>query len=215
MSKNLDGWSDDRPYYMIYQDKYALKNIYAQLNIDPPDVGLVSYIGANTKRRTRDYSINADYGKSNELNQGKEKHDGYKEKRRDKRGKLGASYIDADESSIIREYANIQDIKEMNNMLFYRQILKGIIRYCGAKYKHPICYIKSKIELYDEFDVTCKNEDVFVRMNKDCVWLKRSNMETNELNMSRIMGEVCMVGYVIEEANNNHPRIIKALVIYT
>ena len=31
MSRNLEGWSDDRPYYMIYQDKYALKNIYAQL----------------------------------------------------------------------------------------------------------------------------------------------------------------------------------------
>ncbi len=213
MSKSLDGWSDDRPYYMIYQDKYALKNIYAQLNIDPPDVGLVSYIGANTKRRTRDYSINADYGKSNELNQGKEKHDGYKEKKKDKRGKFGASYIDADESSIIREYANIQDIKEMNNMLFYRKILRGIIKYCGAKDKHPICYIKSKIELYEEYNK--EEEDIFVKMKNNCVWLKKNNMQTSVINMARIMGEVCLVGYVIEEASENRPRIIKALVIYT
>ena len=213
MSRNLEGWSDDRPYYMIYQDKYALKNIYAQLNIDPPDVGLVSYIGTNTKRCTRDYSVNADYGKSNELNQGKEKHDVYREKRRDKRGKIGASYIDADESSVIREYANIQDIKEMNNMLFYRKILRGIIKYCGAKDKHPICYIKSKIELYTESNND--EEDIFVKMNNDCVWLKKDNMQTSAVNMARIMGEVCLVGYVIEDANENRPRIIKALVIYT
>ena len=213
MSKNLDGWSDDRPYYMIYQDKYALKNIYAQLNIDPPDVGLVSYIGANTKRRTRDYSMHADSGKSNETNHGKENHDGYKEKRRDKRGKLGASYIDADESSIIREYANIQDIKEMNNMLFYRKILRGIIKYCGAKDKHPICYIKSKIELYEEYNK--EEEDIFVKMKNDCIWLKKNNMQTSVANMAKIMGEVCLVGYVIEEASANRPRIIKALVIYT
>ncbi|MBR6689143.1 MAG: hypothetical protein IKL68_03925 [Clostridia bacterium] len=213
MKHNLDGWSDDRPYYMIYQDKYALKNIYAQLNIDPPDVGLVSYIGANTKRRTRDYSMHADYGKSNETNHGKENHDGYKEKRRDKRGKLGASYIDADESSIIREYANIQDIKEMNNMLFYRKILRGIIKYCGAKDKHPICYIKSKIELYEEYNK--EEEDIFVKMKNDCIWLKKNNMQTSAANMAKIMGEVCLVGYVIEEASADRPRIIKALVIYT
>ncbi len=213
MSKNLDGWSDDRPYYMIYQDKYALKNIYAQLNIDPPDVGLVSYIGTNTKRRTRDYSMHSDFGRSNELNHGKENHDGYKEKRRDKRGKFGTSFGDADESSVIREYANIQDIKEMNNMLFYRKILRGIIKYCGAKDKYPICYIRSKIELYDEYNND--EEDIFVKMKNDCVWLKKSNLQTSALNMARIMGEVCLVGYVIEEATSDRPRIIKALVIYT
>ena len=157
--------------------------------------------------------MHADYGKSNETNHGKENHDGYKEKRRDKRGKLGASYIDADESSIIREYANIQDIKEMNNMLFYRKILRGIIKYCGAKDKHPICYIKSKIELYEEYNK--EEEDIFVKMKNDCIWLKKNNMQTSAANMAKIMGEVCLVGYVIEEASVNRPRIIKALVIYT
>lgn len=214
MEQKLDGWSDDRPYYMIYQDKYALKNIYAQLNIDPPDVGLVSYIGTNTSRYSRDYSLNADFGRSNETNHGKENHNGYKEKRRDKRGKLGTSYTNVNEASVIREYANIQDIKEMNNMLFYRKILRGIIKYCGAKDKHPICYIKSKVELYDEWNKE-KGEDIFVKMKGDCVWLKKNNMETSALNMAKIMGEVCLVGYVIEEATVDKPRIIKALVIYT
>ena len=101
----------------------------------------------------------------------------------------------------------------MNNTLFYRKILRGIIRYCGAKDKHPICYIKSKIELYDEYNDEA--EDIFVKMKNDCIWLKKSNMETSALNMSKIMGEVCLVGYVIEEASKAKPRIIKALVIYT
>ena len=215
MKQNLKGWSDDRPYYMIYQDKYALKNIYAQLNIDPPDVGLVSYIGTNTKRQTRDYSIHTELGQTNEFEWDKDNKVGYKERRRDKRGKLGTNYIDVGESSIIREYANIQDIKEMNNMLFYRKILRGIIKYCNEQDKHPICYIHSIIELYEDFDTNNKNEDVFVKMKGDCIWLKRSNMETSELNMAKIMGEVCLVGYVIEEAKENRPRIIKALVIYT
>lgn len=213
MRHDLEGWSDDRPYYMIYQDKYALKNIYAQLNIDPPDVGLVSYIGTNTSRHSRDYSLSIDRGKSNELNHGKEKQAGYKEKRRERRGKLATSFANVNESSIIREYANIQDIKEMNNMLFYRKILRGIIKYCGAKEKYPICYIRAKIELYDEYNKD--DEDIFVKMKNDCVWLKKSNMQTSAANMAKIMGEVCLVGYIIEDASENRPRIIKALVIYT
>ena len=214
MKQNLKGWSDDRPYYMIYQDKYA-KNIYAQLNIDPPDVGLVSYIGTNTKRQTRDYSIHTELGQTNDFERDKDNKVGYKERRRDKRGKLGTNYIDVGESSIIREYANIQDIKEMNNMLFYRKILRGIIKYCDEQDKHPICYIHSSIELYENFVADSNSEDVFVKMKGDCVWLKRSNMETSEVNMAKIMGEVCLVGYVIEDAKENRPRIIKALVIYT
>jgi hypothetical protein len=98
-------------------------------------------------------------------------------------------------------------------MLFYRKILRGIIKYCGAKDKHPICYIRAKVELYDEYNSDL--EDVFVKMKDNCIWLKKNNMETSAINMSKIMGEVCLVGYVIEEATAIKPRIIKALVIYT
>lgn len=212
MKNYNDVWSDDRPYYMIYQDKHALKNIYAQLNIELPDVGVIAYIGANTHRQARDYSLNGENGncKERKSDSGKEKI--YLSKRNENRKKAGISISDVNESSEIREYANIQEIKEMNNMLFYRQILKSIINYCEAKDKYPICYIKSRVELYDSYK---EGEDVFVKMQGNCIWLKRSNMDTNIENLANIMGDVCLVGYIIEEAKGSRPRIIKGLVIYT
>lgn len=211
MGKINEVWSDDRPYYMLYQDKKALKNIYAQLNIDLPDVGVIAYIGANTHRQSKDYSFNGEHGRSKERK--KELHDNNTcNNRNERREKAGIVICDVNESSEIREYANIQEIKEMNNMLFYRQILKSIINYCEAKERHPICYIKAPIELYDSYS---DKEDVFVKMKGDCIWLKRENMDTNVENIANIMGDVCLVGYIVEQAKPDRPRIIKGLVIYT
>lgn len=207
-----DVWSDDRPYYMIYQDKNALKNIYAQLNIELPDVGVIAYIGANTHRQSKDYSFNGEHGRCKENKKDIPKQNICTNKRNENREKAGITICDVNESSEIREYANIQEIKEMNNMLFYRQILKSIINYCEAKDKYPICYIKAPVELYDSYE---EREDVFVKMNGDCIWLKRSNMDTNIENIANIMGDVCLVGYIVEEAKKDKPRIIKGLVIYT
>lgn len=50
-------WSDSRPYYILYQDKPFLKDIFAQLFKDFPDVGEIGYIGATTHRLTKDYSL--------------------------------------------------------------------------------------------------------------------------------------------------------------
>jgi len=212
MDGKKDAWSDNRPYYMIYQDKNALKNIYAQLNIELPDVGVVAYIGTNTKRQSKDYSFNGEDSNCRERKKDKKNIDVCLNRRIDIRKKAGVNICDVNESSEIREYANIQEIKEMNNMLFYRQILRSIIKYCGAKDKYPICYIKGQVELYDSYK---ESEDIFIKMNGSCVWLKRSNMDTDVNNLANIMGEVCLVGYVIEQATENKPRIIKALVIYT
>lgn len=50
-------WSDKRPYYILYQDKSFLKDIFAQIFSEYPDVGEIAYIGATTHRITRDYAI--------------------------------------------------------------------------------------------------------------------------------------------------------------
>lgn len=50
-------WSDKRPYYILYQDKPFLKDIFAQIFVEFPDVGEIAYIGASTHRLTRDYSL--------------------------------------------------------------------------------------------------------------------------------------------------------------
>ena len=52
-----DFWSDKRPYYILYQDKSFLKDIFAQIFSEYPDVGEIAYIGATTHRMTRDYAI--------------------------------------------------------------------------------------------------------------------------------------------------------------
>jgi len=50
-------WLDNRPYYILYQDKPFLKDIYAQLFTEYPDVGEIAYIGASTHRLLKDYAL--------------------------------------------------------------------------------------------------------------------------------------------------------------
>jgi len=50
-------WSDKRPYYILYQDKTFLKNIFAQVFSDFSDFGEIAYIGASTHKFSKDYSL--------------------------------------------------------------------------------------------------------------------------------------------------------------
>ena len=56
-SINNEYWSDNRPYYILYQDKTFLKDIFAQIFSEFPDVGEIAYIGASTHRLSKDYSL--------------------------------------------------------------------------------------------------------------------------------------------------------------
>lgn len=50
-------WSDKRPYYILYQDKTFLKDIFAQIFSDFSDFGEIAYIGASTHKLSKDYSL--------------------------------------------------------------------------------------------------------------------------------------------------------------
>ena len=50
-------WSDKRPYYILYQDKNFLKDIFSQIFSPPLDVGEIAYIGTNSRRLTKEYSV--------------------------------------------------------------------------------------------------------------------------------------------------------------
>jgi hypothetical protein len=50
-------WSDKRPYYILYQDKTFLKDIFAQIFVQLPDVGEIAYIGASSHRLTKEYTL--------------------------------------------------------------------------------------------------------------------------------------------------------------
>ena len=57
--KNIENeyWSEKRPYYILYQDKPFLKDIFAQVCTDFSDFGEIAYIGASTHKLSKDYSL--------------------------------------------------------------------------------------------------------------------------------------------------------------
>ena len=207
-------WSDSRPYYVLYIDKYFLKNIYSQIYTDFPDIGQIAYIGANTRRINKDYSVNGEQLSGEDLNKNNKKQkDNYnKNTKQDNIKKAGVSICDSKEESEIREYANIHEIKEMNNMIFYKQMLRKIAYTCKEKKNSNICHIKGRVIMYDKYKDA---GDVFVNVDNNCVWLKKRGMDTTAMNMSHILGDVHVIGYILEEASESRPRIIKAIAIYT
>ena len=100
----------------------------------------------------------------------------------------------------------------MNNMLFYKRLIKSLIVEHTKGKCNKLCIIKDKVLMYDKYK---ESEDVFVKMDGCCVWLKRIYMDTTALNIANVMGTVNMLGYILEEATENSPRIIKALAMYT
>ena len=123
-----DCWSDSRPYYILYQDKTFLKDIFAQLFVDFPDVGEIAYIGASTHRLTRDYSLDSEKSNCIDKRDRFKEHDEEMDRKNDARKRAKISICDSNEESQIREYANIKEIKEMNNMLFYKQLIRRLVK---------------------------------------------------------------------------------------
>ena len=205
-------WSDNRPYYILYEDRTFMKNLYAQLFIDFPDVGEIAYIGTSSHKISKDYSIGSELNVGDDRKKSDKKLDVEKNNKKDQRQRAGINICDIQEESQIREYANIKEIKEMNNMLFYKKILRKLTHVCSTKECKNLYHIKGKILMYDSYK---EDEDVFVKMEGSCVWLKKSNMDITAMNMTGILGNVHMIGYIIEEETKTSPMVIKAIAIYT
>lgn len=211
MNVKNEYWLEKRPYYMLYQDKPFLKDMYAQIFSDFPDVGEIAYIGASTHKFAKDYSLDGEQCNSLDRKNCKDK-DIEKIKKNDIRKKARINIFDSNEESEIREYANIQEIKEMNNMLFYKNLVKSLINEYAEGKCNNLCVIKDRVVIYDEYK---ESDDVFIKMEESCIWLKRKYMDTTALNIANVMGTVTMLGYVLEEQSQSSPRVIKALAIYT
>jgi len=100
----------------------------------------------------------------------------------------------------------------MNNILFYRQLVKRIVEECVSGRCNNLSFIKDKINIYDKFK---DGEDIFVKMGNSCVWLKKEYMDATAINIVNVIGTVNMIGYILEEESDVSPRTIKALAIYT
>lgn len=97
-------------------------------------------------------------------------------------------------------------------MLFYKNLIKSLVNeYVDGKCNN-LCIIKDKMYLYDEYK---ESEDIFVKMQECCIWLKKKFMDTTAINIANVMGTVIMLGYVLEEESDKSPKVIKALAIYT
>lgn len=211
ISKN-ECWSDNRPYYILYQDRMFLKDIYAQIFSDYPDVGEIAYIGASTHRVTRDYALDGEQGNCMDRKKNEKENNCEKNRKNENRKRARLNVADSSEESQIREYANIQEIKEMNNMLFYKKLVKHLVEACVSGKCNNLCFIKDKIGIYDNYK---EGEDIFVKMGNSCVWLKKKYMDITAINIVNVIGTVNMIGYILEEESKSSPRVIKALAIYT
>ncbi len=205
-------WSDTRPYYILYQDKPFLKDIFAQVFEDFQDVGEIAYIGASTHRLTREYSLDGEQSNTIDKRRNFKEEQLERNRKNDTRKKARLNICDTNEESQIREYANIKEIKEMNNMLFYKRLIRQLVNEYASGRCNNLCFIKDKVQMYDKYKET---EDVFVKMGECCVWLKREYMDTTAINIANVMGTVNMIGYVLEKESETTPRVIKAIAIYT
>lgn len=97
-------------------------------------------------------------------------------------------------------------------MLFYKRLIKSLIKEHATGKCNNLCFIKDKVVMYDEYK---ESEDVFVKMGGCCIWLKRKYMDTTAMNIANVMGKVNMLGYILEDESESSPRVVKALAIYT
>lgn len=188
-----------------------LKSIYSQLFTDFPDTGAVAYIGENTHRFTKDYFFDGEQinGKEKKKNCEEEKVD--LERRADNKERAGIKVCDANETSEIREHANISDIKEISNMAFFNELTDRLTKICADNKCSNLCYMRAELQMYDSYK---EGEDIFVKMSGNCIWLKKKNIETDIRAVCNMLGKVNMIGCVVNEECNARPRVIKVIAIY-
>lgn len=210
----------DKINYYIYKDNDFLRSIYSQIFISTPDLGIIEYKGTNTHLYTKEIrgfgeEENETLLKYLEENAGANK-DEIIEKNKDKiLSEL--RFSDTDGINIMREYANIDEIKRLNIEALYKNYIKEINNKSN-KNDNNIININGSIEPYSTDEYLKKfnkdPEDLFIKVNEDCVWLKHSLLDTDINIVANIFEKVNIIGYIISKKTKGYPRIIKAIVIY-
>lgn len=182
-------------HYYLYRDDELIKSIYSQISEVIPELGIIEYIGGDTQNYTKDYRVEA-----------------LEENNKDKQKEYLKSEIKMckmNGSAILREYANINDIKEIKQNSFYNNIVNEIANNCNSC--KELVYIKNNIETYPSFN---KQQEVFLKMGNNCIWIKKELVVSDIASISKLMGELNLVGYILKEETINTPKIIRAIAIY-
>lgn len=198
-------------HYYIYKDSDFMKEIYTQVFEELPDIGAIEYIGSKSKNNSVNYKIEG--GKEKSINKNYENDDAEKNLNKNTRHEIGSDicFTQSYGEDTIRFYANIDDIKTIVNSGMYTNVIEKIVNSECEKYKDFV-RIDGKMQLFDGYD---SQADIFVTANDNVVWLKAKYLDTDINVLTYILDKVNILGYVIKEKTEQHPRIVKAIAIFT
>lgn len=198
-------------HYYIYKDDKFMREVYNQIFDELPDIGAIEYIGSKSKNNSISYKIDGCREKSKNKNiesQESEKNLNLNVEHR-AGGDIGFSQSYGEDT--IRFYANIDDVKQIVNNGMYNDIIEKIAKSSCPQYADFV-HIHGVLSLYDSFE---ESDDIFLKIDRFCIWLKKRFLDTDVVTLIKILGEVNVIGYVIKGGNESMPVILKTIAIYT
>lgn len=184
-------------HYYLYKDEELIKSIYSQIYDELPDFGVIEYFGGDTQ------SISGDY-----------KAEILEEASKDKRKELIKGETRSSQTrgrAIIREYANIKEIKDIKRNIFYNNIVNKIAVKCKDDNCKELIYLNGRLERYEGYK---GEQEVFLKMDDSCIWLQKELLKTDIVSISHLMGNLNVVGFVLKEQTDEMPKVIVAIAIY-
>lgn len=198
-------------HYYIYKDDKFMREVYNQIFDELPDIGAIEYIGSKSKSNSISYKIDGCREKSKNKNIESEESEKNLNLNVEHRagGDIGFSQSYGEDT--IRFYANIDDVKQIVNNGMYNDIIEKIAKSSCPQYADFV-HIHGVLSLYDNFE---ENDDIFLKIDRYCIWLKKRFLDTDVVTLIKILGDVNVIGFVIKGGNESMPVILKTIAIYT
>lgn len=200
-----------RIHYYIYKDDKFMREVYNQIFDDLPDIGAIEYIGSKSKSNSISYKIDGCREKSKNKNIESEETEKNLNLNIEHRAGGDVGFSESYGEDTIRFYANIDDVKQIVNSGMYNDIIEKIAKSSCPKYA-DFLHIQGNLNLYDNFE---DGEDIFLNIDKYCIWLKRRYLDTDIVTLVQILGKVNVIGFVVKDETLDTPAILKTIAIYT
>lgn len=200
-----------RIHYYIYEDDKFMREVYNQIFDELPDIGAIEYIGSKSKSNSLSYKVDGCREKSKNKNIEDTETEKNLNLNIEHRAGGDIAFSESYGEDTIRFYANIDDVKQIVNSGMYSDIIEKIAKSGCPKYADFI-HLEGTLTLYDNYE---DGEDIFLKIDKYCIWLKRKYLDTNILTLIKILGEVNVIGFVVKGETSMTPAILKTIAIYT
>ncbi len=208
--------------YYLYQDKDAIKNIYASLENATFALETIEYIEQRC-------DINAENGFFEA-----KIHEGIKNG-----GKIEGGIDGANSRSItkISAYGNLEDIKNIHQNRFYHKLVEHIKKVGGDKANEirqrddidnnriyfkkgkvlPYVYPKDGNGDYNKREISSNEQsgkDKFALIDDTYLWLNADNISQDISLIGNITDEINTLGYVVKNSTQRSPKVVKVLAMY-